>query len=342
MPNIKDAIKITSSVSPTASVTQWGVPVIVGESSATAKETPKKFTSLELLKTEHGESSDIYLGAYAMYTQGVRTFYTLAIDAATPGSPTADEVEDALDTLSAYASAGEIDGAVLAGITSSALLAKLKTFADAARLIFVVTHDPEDTVSEIVATAATLESVNGFFVACKSASGDVACAVLGAIMVRRPYYTLTWMTAIVNADDYYSPADVATLEDGRVNAIIDYGGEDKLSNGLSLKSTVPFLDTTRTEYYVEGLITSAVAAGRMATAQVPYNQKGFEVVRGWITTPLESLLRDNAIQGYSVAMPNIGDISDEDRAVRKITGVTIEVQTVSDIQAFDLSLNIEV
>lgn len=344
MPDIRDAVKITSTIeSASASATQWGVPAVVGESVATDKDTPKKFTSLELIKTEHGESSKIYKGASAMFKQGVKTVYTVSIDADTAGTPTATEVETALNSLLTYAAAGEIEAAVLAGITDVSLLAKLKSFADVARVLFVATHAAEETVSNIIAAAAGLESVNGFYVAFKSVeSDDVACAVLGSIMLRKPYQTLTWLTVDVDVDDYFTPADLVSLEDGRVNAIIRYKDDNRLSNGLSLKSTVPFIDTTRTQYYIESLIATAVAENRMSASQIPYTQRGFEVVRGWIVTPLESLKRANAIQSYSVSMPKMEDISDEDRASRKITGVSIAVQTISDIQAFDMSLNIKV
>lgn len=343
MPDIRNAIKIVSTVSTSASTKAWGVPAIVGESLATAKNTPKKFTSLATLKVEHGEESDIYLAAAVMFRQGIQTVYTVAIDADTAGTPTADETEDALDTLLPYAASGEIEAAVLAAITGSTLLAKLKTFADAANVIFVVTHAAGETVSSIVSMAASLESTNGLFIAYKSVgSDDVACAVLGAIMARRPYYTLTWMSVDVDVDDYFSPTDLTSLETGRVNAINRYKDENRLSNGLSLDADVPFLDTTRTLYYVTDLIQTAVAEGRMAAAQVPYTQKGFEVIRGWITTPLESLVRDNAIRGYTVTMPSIDSIATEDRAARKITGISVSVQTISDIQLYEIGLNMEV
>ncbi len=343
MPDIRDAIKITSTVSASASTKQYGVPAIVGESLATDKNTPKKFTSLELLKTEHGENSDICKGASVMFSQGLKTVYTVSIDAATSGTPTATEVETALNTLLTYASAGEIDAAVLAGITDTTLLAKLKSFADTARVIFVATHTDDETVSNIIAAAASLESVNGLFIAFKSVeSDDVACAVLGSIMVRKPYYTLTWLQVATDVNDYFSPADLASLEDGRVNAIISYAGENRLSNGLSLKSSIPFLDTTRTQYYIESLIAAAVAEGRINASQVPYSKKGFEVIRSWIVSPLESLVRDNSIQSYAVTMPDLENMSDEDRAARKITGIIIEVQTIGDVQAFEMNLNIKV
>lgn len=345
MPDIRDAIKITSMVSAAASVTQWGVPAIIGESSATEKNTPKKFTSLELVKAEHGEDSDVYKGAYSMHKQGVKTVYTVSLAVTTAGTPTATEVETALDTLSSYVSAGEIDAAVLAGITDSDLLEKLRDFADEARIIFVATHAEEDTLSEILATAtaSSLESVNGFFVAYKSVeSDDVACAVMGAIMARKPFNTLTWLEVDVDVDDYFSPADLASLEDGRVNAIIRYTDDNRLSNGMSLDSTVPFLDTTRTQYYIETLIAETIAQERMNASQVPYTQKGFEVIRSWIVAPLEELIRVNSIDSYSVTMPDMENITTEDKANRIITGVQIEIQTIGDIQAFEISLNIKV
>ena len=343
MPDIRDAIKITSMVSTAASVTQWGVPAIIGESSATEKNIPKKFTSLELVKTEHGENSDVYKGAYAMHKQGVKTIYTVSVNAAAPGTPTAAEVESALDTLLTYVAAGEIDATVLAGITASGLLEKLRDFADDTRIIFVATHAEDEILANIISAAVSLESVNGFFVAYKSVkSDDVACAVMGAIMARKPFYTLTWLEVDVDVDDYFSPSDLATLEDGRVNAIIRYSDDNRLSNGMSLDATVPFLDTTRTQYYIETLIAKAIAKERLNASQVAYTQKGFEVIRSWIVAPLEELIRGNLIDSYSVTMPKIDEITTEDQANRRITGVKIEVQTIGDVQAFEISLNIKV
>jgi hypothetical protein len=342
MPDIRDAIKITSMVSIAASVTQWGIPAIIGESSATEKNTPKKFTSLELVKAEHGEESDVYKGAYSMHKQGVKTVYTVSL-AVAGETPTATEAETALGTLSSYVSAGEIDAAVFAAITNSNLLEKLRDFADEARIIFVATHAEDEILANILAAAASLESVNGFFVAYKSVeSDDVACAAMGAIMARKPFNTLTWLEVDVDVDDYFSPSVLESLEDGRVNAIIRYTDDNRLSNGMSLDSTVPFLDTTRTQYYIETLIAKTIAQERMNASQVPYTQKGFEVIRSWIVAPLEELIRVNSIDSYSVKMPNMEEITTEDQANRTITGVHIEIQTIGDIQAFEISLNIKV
>ena len=41
-------------------------------------------------------------------------------------------------------------------------------------------------------------------------------------------------------------------------------------------------------------------------------------------------------------MPKMDDITTEDQANRKITSVKIEVQTIGDVQAFEISLNIKV
>jgi len=344
MPDVKDAVKITSSVkSPSAAATQWGVPAIVGESTATDKDTPKRFVTLDSIETEHGGESDIYLGAVAMFAQGVREVYTVAIDADTAGTPTATEVETALGTLESYAASGTIAGAVLAAITASDLLEELQTFADSNKVVFVATHAADATVSGIVTLAAGLESENGMVVAFKSVgSDDVACAVLGAIMVHKPYHTLTWLKVNVDVDDYFSPTDVQSLETGRVNPVIYYKGENRLGNGLSLKSTVPYLDITRTRYYISGLLSEAVADGRLSAATIPYTKAGIEAVRGWLLSPLESLVKAGAISEYSIEMPDIENISDADKAARKLTGVLISVQIAGDIQTYELELTLNI
>ena len=345
MPNIRDAITITSTVAASASATQWAVPAIVGVSGATAKNTPKSFKSLTSVKTEHGDSSAISAGAKAMFDAGVKEIYTVSVDMAST-SPTAAEIETALATLVNYVSSGSIQGVALAGITDLDSLAKLKAFADANRVIFVATHAENETVSNIVTAAASLKSENGCFVAYKglpsSNPDDVACAVLGAIMLREPYFTLAWMPVQVNVDEYFNPTDLATLEAGRVNAIIYQKSQNQLSNGLSLDSDVPFLDTTRMKYYIESLIRDSIADSRISAKNIPYTQKGFEAIKGWIGTPLEQLRRNNFIESYSVTIPKVEDISTANQASRKITGIVVTVQTISDVQEFSMNLNIEV
>lgn len=342
MPDVRNAIQISTSVEVAAPLeTQWGTPAIVGVSDATAKETPKLFVNLKDLEEEHGVTTSLYKAAKSLFAQGIRKVMTVAIQGT---APTETLVEAALGKLSNYAAAGEVHGAVLAGVTDQTMLLKLKTFADANRLIFTVTNKEGDTISTIQATAAALKSPNGFFVAAKSMGGeyDLAAAALGSIMVRKPWETLSWKPLAVDVLAYYTPDEVETLESARVNAIINYNDKDRFSSSLSLDEHTPFLDITRTRFYLEQQLKDSVAAGRMAAAKVPFTNKGLEVVRGWMLAPMEALKRDGALASYQVSMPTIDQVSKVDRSTRRLSGVIISATLAGDMETFAIKLNITV
>ncbi|PKG32191.1 hypothetical protein, partial [Methanoregula sp.] len=211
MGNIPDAIKINASVVPaTRFVTQWGTPAIVGESTYATKDTPKLYTSIDAVKTDHGTSSKITVAATAIFAQGVRRLYAVAINAATPGTPTATEVETALATLDTYATSRLINGVCLAGIESdeSALTAKLKTFADTNNVIFTVTNPNGATVANITSATPALSSANGFFLAHADSdqAGDVAAVALGLLMALKPWVSPFWKEVVTDVDAFFLPS----------------------------------------------------------------------------------------------------------------------------------------
>lgn len=345
MPSIRRAIRITSQVeAASVPVTLYGVPLIAGISTAVVKNTPKEFVTLADIATEHGSGSAIYKAAVSIFAQGCKDVITISISAAA-AAPTAEEVHAALAKADTLAGNGRIAGAVLAGLTTSALLAELKEFADRVKVVFVVTNAEGDTVSAIVAEAAALSSVNGYFVAYKGSStdgSDIAAAVLGAVMVLKPWVSLSWKPVVCDVDSFYTEDEVDSLEAGKVNALIE-DTDIVLSNTLSTLTAGQFFDITRTQYYIEGAVKDAVAAGRLAAKDgVPFTSKGLQVVRAWIVTPLETLKRNSAIADFSVVMPAISAVSDEDKAARKLSGVNIAITLAGDIQAFAFDMGISV
>lgn len=346
MPELGDAIQITVTDATTAMPSrEWGTPAIVGESSYATKETPKLYYSLADVKTDHGAETDISVAAAALFAQGVRKIYAVAIDPTTAGTPTATEVGSALDALAPYASEKLIHGVCLAMITDVLLLAKLKTFADVNNVIFTATNAPGDSIESITTVASALSSGNGFFLAHADTdtTEDVAAAALGVVMTLRPWNTTFWRYINVAVNTYFAPGDVPTLETAKVNVITNrIDRVNRISNALTLSGSPKFIDVTRTKYYAVTAIQDSVATLRLRMTKLPYTPAGLDYVRGAIAQALEGMVRSGALHTYTIAMPAFEDIPDGDKANRELKNVTINAVLAGDIQTFDLNLTISV
>jgi hypothetical protein len=349
MGSISDAIKINASVVPAIRfVTQWGIPAIVGESTYLTKNTPKAYTTIDAVKTDHGSSSAISVAAAAIFDQGVRKLYAVAMTVASAGNPTATETETALATLTTYASGRLINGVCLAGIGSDkdTLTAKLKTFADTNNVIFTVTNPDGATVANITAKTGALSSANGFFLAHNDAdqTGDVAAAALGLLMALKPWVTPYWKEIVCDVNAFFLPSQGPTLEAALANYVTDLGdGVTRISQGLTTKSdsNPKFIDITRTKYYLSLVIQNAIATYRIATEKIPFTAAGLKFIEGEIKGALEGAKSDGAISDYTVTMPTLAEIDDADLEDRKLSGVKIWARLAGDIQEFDLDLILE-
>lgn len=346
MPELGDAIKISVTDATAAMPSrEWGTPAVVGESTYLTKETPKLYYSLDAVKTDHGAGTNVTVAATALFAQGVRKLYAVSIDALAAGSPTATEVESALDSLAPYASQKLVHGVCLAQITDPTLLAKLKAFADANNVIFTATNAPGDSVSTITAAGSEIASGNGFFLAHADTdtTEDVAAAALGVIMTVRPWNTTFWRYINVAVNEYFAPGDVPTLEAAKINVITNRVDRvNRISNALTLSGSPKFIDVVRTKYYAVTAIQDSVATLRLRMAKLPYTPAGLDYVRGAIAQALEGMVRTGALHTYTIAMPAFEDIPDADKANRILQNVNINAVLAGDIHTFDLNLTVSV
>jgi hypothetical protein len=346
MPEIMKAITVTTTVQTASLGDQWGVPLVVGDSTAVAKNTLKSFVTLADIGIEHGTSSLIYLAAQSIFNQGIGTVYTIAIQAAVPGSATPTEIDTAMNgIIDAAVAAGHIQGIMLAGYFDTASVTKLQTNADRVGAIWVACNAPGESVSVIVARAATLSaSPNGFMVAYKGTVGiyGIAGAVLGTIMALKPWVALEWKSVTCDVNAYFASADIVTLEAGRVNVILQSGTNNILSNGLAINPLANFIDVTRTQYFIQTQIMKSITAGKMNSETVPYTAIGIATVQGWIISSLESIKSAGALASYMVTMPALTAITEVSRAARVLPGIQVVCQLAGNVQTLTLNLDITV
>lgn len=341
MPDIGHAVTVNAAlVSTSTGVADWGTPVIVGKSTFATKNTPKLYYTASAVHAEHGGTSDIGVAATSIFAQGVRKCYVVSIEVVSAGAPTVEEIETALATLTNYATEYLIDGVCLAGISDVDLLAELKAFADANKIIFTATHAPGDTVGDIVTIRDSVKSENGYFVAYADAEpvDDVAAVALGRLLTLKPWVTPLWKPVVMDTKAFFSPTDLVTLENGNVNALILLPGKVCLSNGLTTKGTPLYIDVTRTKYYITRQCQLAVANLRMQMEKIPYTQNGIDYVKGALGSALVEIQRAGAITGFTVTVPAFESISDADKAARRLSGIAVSVLLAGEIHTFTIDL----
>lgn len=344
MPDVRNAITITTSVVASARpINQWGTPVVFGKSTYATKNTPKAYSLQTDVIADHGETSEISLATASIFKQGVTAVYVVAVTMV-GSTATAGEMTTACATCNALIGAGSIHGAVFAAITSDTILESLQTWIDAQKIIGVAMGDYTTSVSSQVSVALGLSSKNLVFVAYKGSEGvdDIAAATLGAIMVMKPWVTPAWKAVSCDVDEYFTPAEVASLETGRICAMINFNAQNRLSTSYSTLSTTMHINSTRIQYYLEEQIKNNVALGVMSAEKVPFTEKGLEVVRGFIVAPLEAAVREGALASYTVVMPQMAAISAEDKTARLLKNVSIGAVSAGDIQTFSLGMTLVV
>lgn len=349
MGNIPQDIVINASVVPATTLRpQYGVPAIVGESSYTTKDAPKAYTSLAAVKTDHGTATKISIAAEAIFAQGSRSLYAVAINASTPGTPTATEVETSLATLESYAQNRVIHGVCLAGIESdeNTLTAKLLEFADDNSVIFTVTNPNGATVSAITAKTGALSSANGYFLAHADAdqAGDVAAAALGLLMVLKPWLTPKWRELVCDVNAFFLPNEWSTLETAKANYVTDLGdGIIRISQSYTTKSdgNPRFIDVTRTKNYVAQVLQNAIATYRIATEKIPFTSTGIKYIEGEIRGAMDGLVKLGALSDYRIMMPTLDTIPDEDQQQRRMSGISVWARLAGDVQEIEMDLVLE-
>lgn len=353
MPGIEDIVTVNTYLEVSAVPAKtWGTPAVVGESDYTTKNKPVLYSSLSAVKQDHGDTSNVTKAAQAIFAQGVRKLYVVSMEVASAGSPTADEVDAALNSLADLALQKKVNGVCLAMIPSNQedtnttkLATKLKAFADAYGVIFTVTNENGEAVADIITDAGELSSPNGMYIAHADSNidEDVAAAALGVIMVHKPWHTISYKFINVGVNEYFSENDRSQLEQNNVACVIEGpNGENRISAGYTLAGDPKFIDVTRTKYYAMTLIDDRITSLRLRATKIPYTELGLAMIYNEIASALEEMVRVGALSSYTIVMPALEDIPDDWKAQRVLKDVYITAVLAGDVETFELNLTITV
>jgi len=181
----------------------------------------------------------------------------------------------------------------------------------------------------------------------------IHAAITGKLSVIEPWDKFMWKE-IEDVEIKQIPGDdLEELVDSQVNVLIHKLDKVLVSNGLTAANEDPeegedsfdeyrFIDIPRTEKYLVEEISSALER-LIATSEITYTQGGLNTIESKIDDILSQANQDGAITDeYKIQIKDIDEISDEDKQLRKLEDISVEVQLAGRVQeiVMDLTINL--
>jgi hypothetical protein len=197
------------------------------------------------------------------------------------------------------------------------------------------------------------------FIAMES-SGDPGGEVLGQLATNDP-----WFDPFFDGDgygfanDYFEDAvvgDPSTAEtfeggdvngDGPVNVVINVGGTTVLSNSVSTagaSSNYQYFDVSMTESYAAEIVENALTSLRLREDRVPFTQDGRTMISSTIKSAFAGDVggADDPFAEVSVNVPSIDQLTDDEKANRVWSGISIEGTLSGNVHEFGLEMTVTV
>lgn len=222
---------------------------------------------------------------------------------------------------------------------------------DTNRYVTCFAAKKSDTPANVVTMMANYNSRNVMAIAHKS-DDDVGAAVVGRMAVVEPWDKMLWKEISGITTDYYLKSEVTTFETGKVNVVITRGGADRASDGLTTAGgDYKFIDITRTQYYLEGEITTNLG-NLIQSTRVPYTVQGIQSVQTVIENACEAAVAVGALRedwvdtdgsikrGFLVQVPEFSSIPAADRQARELKNVFVTAYLAGHIQTITINLAI--
>lgn len=253
-------------------------------------------------------------------------------------------------------------------------LDRLVTFAGENRMTVIAAYENGNRLTDDQAGVNLAHDIGGYipsaemFPISHKSDDDVAAEVTGQLATQE-----AWFNPYRDGDgynlstDFYresligSPSDGGTFEGGDAennqgpsNVIISDEGTLVLSNSLTTagpSSNYRYLDVKRTENAVAAEVSRALRAMRLRVDRIPFDGDGRLLIHDALMSALQQFKGDGPIRDPvnedgeeldMVIVPAWDDLSEDDRANRIWSGITIQYRLAGDVHTFSLTVNASV
>ena len=317
--------------------------------------TPRLYTTLSAVATDHGSTSEIYKAAQSVIAAGAGHFNIINAKSNTAGTLTYatclatlesegidyDIMVPCIDVGTTSAVDADFQLMATHAITyKKALMCPLTNMSSATdvRTAFKKIATPSDCMWAVAYkddtyTAATL-------------AGDMG----GSVAVSKPWISMSYCPSNSIGDAKYTRAQIQTMENMpdtgliRINTVTKGVGKAIYSSGKAL-ATGTFLHRFRATQYadenLDNVVTDLIVRNREMGRNIPYTNGGIAQVVSVITTECNRFQSigmvaedDNAAgtKGYYISYPQLKDISDADIVAGNLPDIEVLIYLAGAIE----------
>lgn len=276
------------------------------------------------------------------------------------------------DALQVVADEG-LDAAALADVQAGREhigdLDALATWADAAGVGIVQpyvdarTLEDEFAAMQVAHDVGTYVQSGDLLTFVHKSDEDTGGYVLGQLARNDPWFDPFWdgegypfSSEAFRVDLVGSPGETGTFEGGSsdndgtgpTNVIIEpRSGTLVLSNSLTTAGTesdFQFWDVARTQAFAARVVETALGDLRLQEDRIPFTDDGRTMISSEITAALSDYEGgpEDPFTEVNVQVPAVEDLSEEDRADRRWTGIGIDGTLSGNGHEFGLTLNVDI
>jgi hypothetical protein len=330
------SINITRQTQPTSQA-GFGMPLILSTEKALAY---KEYSALSEVAVDFTSDKKAYKIAAAVFGQNpsVDKLAIYGISTYILNDPVT-ELSDALNTLILTKNDWFF---LLADTQTDAEITQLATWAAANDKMYFAS-----TANKTLGT--TLNNDNTALMVHTAPTTYPASAWVG-MGASREVGSFTWTFKSLNNIDpvtTYNDADVSAIHAANASTYIKEGGVNITSHGVVTSGE--YIDVIQSQYYLKSRMAENIFNLLVNTDKVPFTTKGIALV----AAEVEKTLRDAYEQGiiaedangkpiYSVDIPKIGEISDADKANRRLPNVNWTCTIAGAVEDVDVNGTMEI
>lgn len=318
----------------------FGMPLILSGDKAAAYKEYSGATALATIGTDFGTASKTYKLAAAVLGQNPK-IDKLAIHGIlfTEGTTAIGTLATTLNTL------------ILSNNDWFYLLSTLQ--ADASITALAQWNTTQDkiylasTASKVLATAINTQVGTGLLVH-PAPDTYPAEALVGAVATLTPgSFTWTFKQLLGINPSAYTGAEITAIEAANGFTYAKEGGVNITTNSKATNGE--YLDVVQSTYYLKARIAENVFNMLVANPKVPMTNAGIGMTVAQVEAALQQAFNNGIIAGdadgvplYSIAYPAAANISQQDRANRKLPNVTWKATIAGAIENVDVAGSLEV
>ena len=193
----------------------------------------------------------------------------------------------------------------------------------------------------------------------KGTSDDIGALLLGDLAVNEPWYNPYFGTEFpvsirrIDGDLIGDPDTESSFlggdsdGNGPVNVVTSVGGVNTLWKSVSTAgaaSDYQYFDVKMTEIFGEQILEDAMISTRLREDRIPFTGNGKTMVGSTLRGALDQYTGgpNDPFADYDVSVPDPDDLTQDDRANRKWTDISVEVTLTGDAHTFELDMTLTV